>query len=201
MRFALLAAGALAAAVPVAASLAMAPKAKQNAAASQEKPAAMPETAHAFTLTGIDGAALPLTQFKGQVVLLVNTASKCGLTPQYDGLEKLHDAYKAKGFTVLGVPSGDFMGQEFGSNKEIKEFCETRFDISFPMAEKAHVKGDEALPLYKWAKAKLGDSAVPTWNFHKILIGKDGKALQAFSPRTQPDAPEVVSAIEAAIKS
>lgn len=157
------------------------------------------KTAYDFTLTAIDGAPMPLSQFKGKVILLVNTASKCGLTPQYEGLEKLQDTYAAKGFTVLGVPSGDFMGQEFGSNKEVAEFCETRFGISFPLAEKAHVKGKNATPLFKWAFTTLGKGSEPGWNFHKYLIGRDGRLIGYFGTRVTPESPDVTSAIERAL--
>jgi glutathione peroxidase len=150
-----------------------------------------------FTLTGLDGKPLPLSQFKGKTVLLVNTASMCGFTPQYDGLEKLQSTYGAKGFTVVGVPSGDFMGQEFGTSKEISEFCRTKYGIKFPLAEKAHVKGKDAIPLYQWATAAT--NSPPGWNFHKYLIGRDGKVIAAFPSKVKPDAPELVKAIETAL--
>lgn len=157
--------------------------------------------AYAFTLTSIDGEPLPMNRFQGQVVLLVNTASKCGFTPQYEGLQALYKQYEPQGFTVLGVPSGDFMGQELGDNKQIKDFCEASFGITFPMTEKAHVKGNEALPIYLWAKAKIGEDAEPKWNFHKILIGRDGQVIAAFGSRTKPDAVDMTDAIEKALKS
>jgi glutathione peroxidase len=151
-----------------------------------------------FTLTSLtDGKPLPLSQFKGKAILLVNTASMCGFTPQYDGLEKLHTTYEAKGFTVLGVPSGDFLGQEYGTSKEISEFCRTKYGIKFPMAEKVHVKGKDAIPLYKWASTAT--NSPPGWNFHKYLIGRDGKVIAAFNSKVKPDAPELVKAIEDAI--
>lgn len=156
-------------------------------------------TAHDFTLTAIDGGKLPLSQFKGKVMLVVNTASKCGFTPQYDGLQNLQDKYAAKGFTVIGVPSGDFNDQEFKSNKEVKEFCETKFGITFPMAEKAHVKGDKAAPLFKWARETLGPGSEPKWNFHKYLIGRDGRLIGYFGTRVSPESPELTSAIESAL--
>ncbi len=157
------------------------------------------KSAYDFKMTAIDGKPLPLAKYKGQVMLVVNTASMCGFTPQYEGLQKVHETYKAKGFTVLGVPSGDFKGQEYGSNKEIAEFCESKFGIRFPMAEKAHVNGAEAAPFYQWAKAKLGDDNVPKWNFHKYLVGRDGQLIAAFGTKTKPDAPEVMAAIEKAL--
>ncbi len=155
------------------------------------------QTAADFTLTGLDGKPLPLSQFKGKAILLVNTASMCGYTPQYDGLEKLQTTYEAKGFTVLGVPSGDFLGQEFGTSKEISEFCRTKYGIKFPLAEKAHVKGDGAIPLFKWATTAT--KSAPAWNFHKYLIGRDGKVIAAFPSKVKPDAPELIKAIETAL--
>jgi glutathione peroxidase len=156
-------------------------------------------SAYDFEFKTVDGAPLPLTTFKDKVVLVVNTASKCGLTPQYDGLEKLYSDYKDKGLVVLGVPCNQFAGQEPGSEAEIKDFCETRFSVDFPMTSKVDVKEAGAHPFYKWAEAELGEAAVPVWNFHKILIGRDGEAIQAFGPRTEPQAPEVTAAIESAL--
>ena len=152
-----------------------------------------------FEFTAIDGQPLPMTTFRDHPVLVVNVASKCGLTPQYDGLEKLYAEYRDKGFVVLGVPCNQFMGQEPGTEGEIETFCRTTFGIDFPMTAKVDVKGDDAHPFYKWAQAELGEPAVPVWNFHKILIGKDGQAIRAFGPRTEPLDPEVTGAIEAAI--
>ena len=159
----------------------------------------MTATAYDYSFQTIDGAPLPLTSFKDKVVLVVNTASQCGLTPQYDGLEKLYSDYKDQGLVVLGVPCNQFMGQEPGTEAEIKDFCETRFNIDFPLTSKVDVKGDDAHPFYKWAEQALGEPAVPVWNFHKILIGKDGEAIQAFGPRTEPTDPGLKSAIEGAL--
>lgn len=153
-----------------------------------------------FKLTAIDGEPLPMSKFKGKVVLLVNSASKCGYTPQYDGLQKLHLDYQAKGFTVLAVPSGDFLGQEFGSNKEISGFCQAKFGIKFPMAEKSHVVGPEAIPIYRWAAGVLGPENTPKWNFHKYLIGRDGHLITAFATKVEPNDPAVRAAVEAALK-
>ncbi|HEY9216533.1 MAG TPA: glutathione peroxidase [Phenylobacterium sp.] len=158
-------------------------------------------SAYDFTFKTIDGQPLPLSTFQGKTVLVVNTASKCGLTPQYDGLEKLYADHKDDGLVVLGVPCNQFAGQEPGTEEEIKEFCETRFNIDFPMTSKVDVKGDAAHPFYKWAKQRLGDEAEPVWNFHKILIGKDGQPIRAFGPRTEPQADEVKDAIGAALRS
>ena len=161
-------------------------------------PAAM-NSAYDIQMTAIDGKPLPLARYKGQVMMVVNTASFCGYTPQYEALQKVHETYKAKGFTVLGVPSGDFKGQEYGSNKEIAQFCESKFGIRFPMAEKASVIGANAAPFYRWAAAELGPDNVPKWNFHKYLVGRDGKLIAAFPSKVKPDAPEVMAAIEKAL--
>jgi glutathione peroxidase len=156
-------------------------------------------TAHDFAFTGIDGAPLPLSEFEGKTVLVVNTASKCGLTPQYDGLESLYSEYKDKGLVVLGVPCNQFAGQEPGAETEIQAFCTTNFGVDFPMTAKTDVKDAGRHPFYGWAQEVLGDAAVPVWNFHKILVGPDGAAIAAFGPRTDPHDPALVSAIEAAL--
>ena len=157
------------------------------------------KTAHDFEFTSIDGRPLPLSDFDGKAVLVVNTASECGLTPQYDGLEQLWRDYRDRGLVVLGVPSNDFGAQEPGSEAQIQDFCTTRFSVDFPMTAKAVVKGDGAHPFYKWAKDQLGEQAEPQWNFHKILIGKDGRALKGIGSRAEPTSPEVVQAVEAAL--
>jgi glutathione peroxidase len=159
----------------------------------------MSASAHEFSFQTIDGQPLPLTSFRDKVVLVVNTASQCGLTPQYDGLEQLYSDYKDRGLVVLGVPCNQFAGQEPGSEAEIKDFCETRFNIDFPLTAKTEVTGDDAHPFYKWAQAQLGEPAVPVWNFHKILVGKGGQAIRAFGPRTDPLDEEVTSEIEKAL--
>ena len=153
--------------------------------------------AHAFSFTSIEGKPLPLTAFKGKAVLVVNTASACGLTPQYKGLEALWRAYKDKGLVVLGVPSNDFGAQEPGSEKEIQTFCETRFGVDFPLTSKEHVIGAGAHPLYKWIAGELGEGATPKWNFHKYLIGKDGAIAGTFGSRVEPESGELKQAIEA----
>lgn len=155
--------------------------------------------AYDYSFQAIDGGDLPLTTFKGKVVLVVNTASKCGLTPQYEGLESLYADFRDKGLVVLGVPSNQFAGQEPGTEAEIAQFCATTFGVDFPLTAKTDVKGEDAHPFYQWAKAELGESAEPVWNFHKLLVGKDGKLIRAFGPRTEPTDPEVVGAIEAAL--
>ncbi len=138
------------------------------------------------------------TTYRGQVLVVVNTASKCGFTPQFEALEGLHARYKARGFAVLGFPSGDFMAQEFTDEKKIQEFCTLTYGVKFPMFQKVHVKGDEATPLYKALANASGDA--PKWNFHKYVIGRDGKVVASFGSRTKPDAPEMIAAIEAALR-
>lgn len=137
--------------------------------------------------------------YAGQVLLIVNTASKCGYTPQYDGLESLHQRYAAQGFAVLGFPSNDFKGQEPGSEKEIQEFCTLTYGVKFPMFEKVVVTGDQATPLYKSLAQATGTA--PAWNFHKYLIGRDGRVVANFPSKTAPDDPAVVAAIERELKA
>ncbi len=135
--------------------------------------------------------------YAGQVLLVVNTASKCGFTPQFEALEALHARYKPRGFAVLGFPSGDFMNQEYADEKQIQEFCTLTYGVKFPMFQKVHVKGDEATPLYRDLAKATGEA--PKWNFHKYLIGRDGKVIAGFGSRVKPDAPEVLAAIEKAL--
>lgn len=156
-------------------------------------------TAHDFSFTTIDGKPLALSQFRGRPVLVVNVASKCGLTPQYEGLVKLYHDKQGQGLVVLGVPSNQFMGQEPGTSEEIQTFCSTTYGVDFPLTEKTDVKGETAHPFYKWMLGELGEPADPLWNFHKLLFGKDGKAIRAFGPRTEPLDPEIVQAIDAAL--
>ena len=136
-------------------------------------------------------------EYGGKVLLIVNTASKCGNTPQYDGLEKLYQDYGDDGLVVLGFPSNDFMGQEPGTEEQIQEFCRLTYKIKFPMFEKVTVKKGDAHPFYEQLAAKAG--TYPTWNFHKYLIGRDGQLISEFSPRTQPDDKRLVEAIRAAL--
>ncbi len=135
--------------------------------------------------------------YEGKVVLVVNTASKCGNTPQYDGLEKLYSQYGEQGLVVLGFPSNDFLGQEPGTEEQIEEFCRLTYGVQFPMFEKTTVKGDDAHPFYNALAAEAG--TYPTWNFHKYLIGRDGQLISEFSPRTKPYDDDVVAAIETAL--
>jgi glutathione peroxidase len=151
-------------------------------------------------LKDINGKATSLKAYEGKVLLVVNVASKCGLTPQYKALEATHQKYKDKGFSVLGFPCNDFGSQEPGSNDEIKEFCSTKYNVTFPMFDKLHVKGPEQHPLYAALSGK--GSPFPgdvKWNFGKFLIGRDGRIIQRFEPKVAPDAPEVTQAIEAAL--
>lgn len=136
-------------------------------------------------------------RFQGKVLLVVNTASKCGFTPQYEGLEALHQQYADRGFAVVGFPSNDFMGQEPGTEEEIQEFCTLTYGVKFPMFEKLVVKGENAHPLYKELAAQGGGE--PKWNFHKYLISRDGKVLQSFGSRVNPGAEELKQAVEAAL--
>jgi glutathione peroxidase len=154
----------------------------------------------AIPLKDINGKDTSLKAYKGKVLLVVNVASKCGLTPQYKALEALHRKYKDQGFTVLGFPCNDFAGQEPGSNDEIKQFCSTKYDVTFPLFDKLHVKGPEQHALYTALSGK--DAPFPgevKWNFGKFLVGRDGKILHRFEPKTTPDADEVGKAIEAAL--
>ena len=145
-----------------------------------------------------NGGALPLLAWKGKPVLVVNTASFCGYTPQYKGLEALWRRYKDRGLVLLGVPSNDFGGQEPGSAAEIKAFCET-YDVSFPLSRKEKVVGGEAHPFYRWVAAELGDAGVPRWNFHKYLVDGGGLLVEAWPSRVTPDSAEIMSAIEGAL--
>lgn len=153
--------------------------------------------AHDFSFRAIDGGEMPLAAFKGQAVLVVNTASRCGFTPQYTQLQALWRRYRDRGLIVLGVPSNDFGGQEPGSNAEIKSFCEVNFDVDFPLAAKEIVSGAEAHPFYKWAGAQAGELGKPRWNFHKYLIAPDGHMADWFSTPTDPTSAKVTAAIEA----
>ena len=135
--------------------------------------------------------------YGGDVLLIVNTASKCGFTPQFEALEALHAKYRDRGFAVLGFPSGDFKEQEFEDEKQIQEFCTLTYGVKFPMFEKVHVVGDETTPLYRDLAKATGEA--PKWNFHKYLVGRDGKVLANYGSRTKPDDPEVVAAIERAL--
>jgi glutathione peroxidase len=153
---------------------------------------------HEFTLNDIDGKPVPLAEYKGKVVLIVNVASKCGFTPQYTGLEALYEKYKDQGFVIVGVPANNFGSQEPGTNEEIKTFCSRKYNVSFPMMSKVSVKGDDITPLYKYlTTAKGGDVK---WNFTKFLIGKDGEIAGRFESAVKPDDPALTGAVESALK-
>ena len=152
--------------------------------------------AHQFDFISIEGDPMSMADFKGRAVLVVNTASFCGFTPQYKALQALYDRYSADGLVVLGIPSNDFGSQEPGTEAEIKEFCEAHYDITFPMTEKQVVRGRNAHPFYRWAKDELGVRGTPRWNFHKILIGPDGGPVDAWPTATKPDAADVIATIE-----
>ena len=160
----------------------------------------MSKTAHDFSFRSIDGAPLPLSTLKGKAVLVVNVASRCGLTPQYAGLEQLWKNKRDAGLVVLGVPCNDFGAQEPGSESEIKTFCATNYKVDFPLTAKEHVVGGEAHPLYKWVASELGEAATPKWNFHKYLFNKDGSIAGTFGSRTTPDDAGLNEAIDAALK-
>jgi len=149
-----------------------------------------------FDIKDINEETFALEKLKNKIVLLVNVASNCGFTKQYTELQELYDKYSEKGLVVLGVPSNQFGGQEPGSNNEIKDFCETNFNITFPMTTKIDVKGKNAHPIYLWAKENYGNAAVPKWNFHKILINKQGKIEDTYSSFTKPMSKKLTSKIE-----
>ena len=149
-----------------------------------------------FNINSIDGDQINLSKFKGKTILIVNVASKCGFTKQYTDLQNLYELYKDKGLIIIGIPSNQFGGQEPGTNNEIKDFCETNFNISFPMTSKYNVKGNDAHPIYLWAKENFGKSAVPKWNFHKILINKNGKIEDTFSSFTKPLSKKLTDKLE-----
>ncbi|MBK9153008.1 MAG: glutathione peroxidase [Chloracidobacterium sp.] len=155
-----------------------------------------------FSMKDIDGRVVPLEVYKGKVAMIVNTASRCGLTPQYEGLQSLYERYNEKGFVVLGFPANNFLGQEPGSDNEIKEFCTLKYDVTFPMFSKISVKGRDQHPFYTYLTHKetnpefAGDIG---WNFEKFLIDRNGKIIGRFSPSTTPDDPAIVKAVESAL--
>ena len=153
-----------------------------------------------FSFKNVEGKTINLTEYKDQVILIVNVASRCGFTNQYKGLQSLWSTYKDKGLVVIGVPSNNFR-QEPGSNKAIKNFCETTFGIDFPITEKTNIIGEDAHPFFIWAKNNYGSSAIPKWNFHKIIVGKNGKVVETFASITKPSSKKFISAIEKEIKN
>ena len=159
------------------------------------------EDAYPFEFTAIDGGKLPLSGWRGRPVLVVNTASFCGYTPQYEGLEAVWRRYRDRGLVVLGVPSNDFGRQEPGSAAEIREFCTTNYQVDFPLAEKCRVLGPEAHPFYRWVADTLGEGAAPRWNFHKYLIGPDGRLEGAWPSQVDPTGREITTEIERLLPS
>ena len=155
--------------------------------------------AYDFNFNDLDGSLLKLSEYKNKVIIVVNVASQCGFTKQYEDMQKVWELYQDKGIIMLGVPSNDFGNQEPGSSEEIKNFCEAKFGITFPMTEKITVKGENAHPFYKWARENHGKSAIPKWNFHKIIIGKNGKVIDAFASLTNPSSKKFIKAIEKAL--
>lgn len=157
---------------------------------------------YSFTVEDIDGREVSLADFKGKVLLVVNTASRCGFTPQYAGLQKLYEKYKEKGFLVLGFPANNFLRQEPGSNADIKTFCTVYYGVTFPMFSKISVKGRDIHPLYAFLtqqKTQPEPAGPITWNFNKFLIGRDGKVLKRFGSRTTPESSDLIAAIEEAL--
>jgi len=157
-----------------------------------------------YTLNTIDGQPAPLSAYKGKVVMLVNVASRCGFTPQYTALEAIYEKYKDRGFVIVGIPANNFGAQEPGTNQEIKTFCQSKYNVKFPMMAKVSVKGDDKTPLYQYltdksANPKTGGDI--QWNFTKFLVGPDGQIITRFEPAVTPDSPEVAAAIEKALAS
>ena len=157
------------------------------------------QSAYDFSFPSLSGGTLSLAEFAGRPMVIVNTASQCGFTPQYDGLQALYQRYQDQGLVVIGVPSNDFGRQEKGDAEEIKSFCEVNFGITFPMTDKVKVKGDEAHPFYLWAKNNVGFAGRPRWNFHKFVIGKNGQIIDWFASTTTPDSAKFIKAVESAL--
>jgi glutathione peroxidase len=155
-----------------------------------------------FTLPSIDGKPLPLANFKGKVVLVVNVASRCGFTPQYSALESTYEKYKGQGFVILGFPANNFGSQEPGTNQEIKTFCQTKYSVTFPMYARVSVKGDDQTPLYSYLTEQANPALAGEikWNFTKFLVDRNGNVLKRFEPDVTPDSREVIAAIEKALK-
>jgi len=159
---------------------------------------------YTFTMDDIDGKPVALETFKGKVLLVVNTASKCGLTPQYEGLQALYEKYRDQGLVILGFPANNFRGQEPGSNEDIKEFCSKKYGVEFPMFSKISVLGEDRHPLYGYLTAGAGNADLAgdiTWNFEKFLFDRNGRVAARFSPRTKPDSDEIVKALEGLLEN
>tara|TARA_B100001248_G_C27113886_1_gene332570 strand:- start:44 stop:580 length:537 start_codon:yes stop_codon:yes gene_type:complete len=151
--------------------------------------------AYDYTFESINGGQIQLSNYKDKVIVVVNVASRCGYTPQYEDLQSLYNNYKDRNLVVIGVPTNNFK-QEPGTNDQIKDFCETNFGITFPMTEKVNVIGANSHPFYKWAKEDFGISAIPKWNFHKIIIDKNGKVKDTFASFTKPTSKKFIKSIE-----
>lgn len=177
--------------------------AKEAAKGSLPTSASAAKTVHDFALKNIEGQEVKLSTYKGKVALLVNVASKCGYTPQYEGLQAIYTKYQDKGFVILGFPANNFMGQEPGTNEEIKTFCQTKYNVSFPLFAKISVKGDDIHPLYQFLTSKEtnpdfgGDI---TWNFNKFLVDKNGKIIARFATKEKPEGEVITKAIEQALQ-
>lgn len=155
------------------------------------------DNVYGFSFTSIKGGTpLPLSQFKDQVLLIVNTASQCGFTPQYQELQKLYEQYQAQGLVVLGIPCNDFGKQEPGESQDIARFCEINYGVTFPITQKEIVKGEHAHPFYAWAKKTLGFGTAPKWNFHKYLINRQGQLVDYFNSPTKPGSKRLIAAVE-----
>jgi len=156
-----------------------------------------------FTLPSIDGKPAPLANYKGKVILMVNVASRCGFTPQYTALEATYEKYKGQGFVILGFPANNFGAQEPGTNAEIKKFCSTKYNVSFPLYSKVSVKGDDTTPLYQYLTTRANPSVAGEiqWNFTKFLVDRNGNVVQRFEPDITPDSPQVIGAIEKELAS
>src|SRR3984957_10643777 len=162
------------------------------------------KTIYDFALNSIDGQPAPLAAYKGHVMMLVNVASRCGFTPQYTALESIYEKYKERGFVIIGIPANNFGAQEPGTNQEIKTFCQSKYNVTFPMMSKVSVKGDDKAALYQYltdksANPKTGGDI--QWNFTKFLVGPDGEIIARFEPKITPESPEVMGAIEKALVS
>lgn len=160
------------------------------------------QSVYDFTMKDLDGKEVSLAQYEGKVLLLVNTASKCGFTPQYEGLEKLYKTYRDKGLVILGFPANNFLWQEPGTDGEIKQFCSIKFGVTFPMFSKISVKGKGQHPLYAFLtdeKANPGFGGAITWNFNKFLVGRDGKVMGRYGSKVEPESKELVDAVEKAL--
>lgn len=162
--------------------------------------AATPTSVHDFTVRTIDGQDQSLSAYKGKTLLIVNVASRCGYTPQYEGLEKLYQRYKAQGLVVLGFPSNDFGSQEPGTEAEIKQFCTLKYNVSFPMFAKVKVKGSDPAPLYQYLTSQPGKTGAVKWNFAKFLVGQDGQLIDRYDSGVEPLDRSLTQAIEASLR-